>query len=72
MFVHLNTEMKKKIMILTEVLRKKIQRKLSCQIMRSFNNYTKNRCWTKGSQHKCVSISGSLNINVLFPPYLQH
>lgn len=65
-----NVEVKNgKILILTEVLREEVQRRLSYQISRSFNNYTEHTCGQK-EVNTNVQASQSLNISILLPSYL--
>lgn len=64
-----NVEVKNgKILILTEVPREEVQRRLSYQIRKSVNNYTKNTCGQK-EVNTNVQTSQSLNINILLPSY---
>lgn len=70
MFMLVNVEVKNgKILILPELSREEVQRRLSYQIRRSFNNYTKNTCGQK-EVNKNVQTSQSLNINILLLSYL--
>lgn len=65
-----NVEVKNgKILILTEVPREEVQRRLSCQIRRSFNNYTEHTSGQK-EVNTNMQASQSLNISILLPSYL--
>lgn len=55
---------KKKIL-----LREELQRRLSCQIRRGFDNDTKNTCGQK-EVNTNMQRSQSLNTNILLPSYL--
>lgn len=50
------------------LLREELQRRLSCQIRRSFNNDTKNTCGQKEVSTN-MQTSQSLNTNILLPSY---